>query len=90
MKSVIVKNNHQHESLKMKQNESWKRNFKLAYVDIRPSWDDKKTKKMCIKLHIRGECFDNCNRKESHVTKEGIHPAKVKEMCAFMAKCLSE
>jgi hypothetical protein len=30
------------------------------------------------------------DRKESHVPKEDIPPMKVKEMCAFMAKCPSE
>jgi hypothetical protein len=89
-KLVIVKNKHQHKSFKMNQNKSWKRFFKSAYIDSRPSWDGKKTKKMCIKWHIHGECFENCNRKESHVPKEDIPPAKVKEMCAFMAKCRSE
>ncbi len=90
-KLVIVKNKHQHKSFKMKQKESWKRNFKSAYIDSRSSWGGKKTKKMCIKWHIHGECFDNCNRKESHVPKEDIPPAvKVKEMCAFMVKCHSE
>ncbi len=68
-KLVIVKNKHQQESFKMKQNESWKRNLKSAYIDSRPSWGGKKTKKMCIKWHIHGECFDNCNRKESYVPK---------------------
>jgi hypothetical protein len=48
-KLVIIKNKHQHESFKMKQNKSWKRNFKLAYVDSRSSWDGKKTKEVCIK-----------------------------------------
>ena len=51
-KLVIVKNKHQHNSFKIKQNNSWKRNFKSAYVKSRPSWDGKKTKKMCIKWHI--------------------------------------
>jgi hypothetical protein len=68
-KLVIVKNKHKHESFKMKQHKSWKRNFKSAYVDSRPSWEGKKTKKMCIKWHIYRECFDNCNRKERHVPK---------------------
>ncbi len=89
-KSVIVKNEHQHEFIKMKQNKSWKRNFKSAYVDSRPSCDGEKTKKMCVKWHIHGECFDNCDRKESHMLKEDIPSAKVKEMCAFMVECRSE
>jgi hypothetical protein len=89
-KKVIVKNEHQHEFIKMKQNKSWKRNFKSAYIDSRPCCDGKKTKKMCIKWHIHGECFDNCDRKENHVPKKDIPPAKVKEMCAFMVECRSE
>ncbi len=89
-KLVVVKSEHQHKSFKMKQNKSWKRNFKSAYIDIRPGWDSKKTKKICIKWHIQRECYDNCDRKESYTPKDDIPPAKVKEMCAFMAKCCSE
>ncbi len=47
-KLVIVKNKHQHKFFRMKQNKSWKRNFKSGYVDSRPSWDGKKIKKMRI------------------------------------------
>ncbi len=36
-KLVIIKNKHQHEMFKMKQNKSRKRIFKSAYVDSRPS-----------------------------------------------------
>jgi hypothetical protein len=45
---------------------------------------------MCIKWHIHGECYENCDRKGSHIPKDHIPPAKVKEMCAFMEKCRSE
>jgi hypothetical protein len=79
-KLVVVKNEHQHELLKTKQSETWKKTFKSAYVDSRPSWDGEKN----------GECYDNCNRKESHVSKDDIPPANVKEVCAFIAKRRSE
>ena len=89
-KSVLVKNDSQHEAFKLKEGEIWKKKFKSAFVDNRPTWDGEKTKKMCTRFHILGNCFDNCDRKESHVPKDQIPAAKVAEMCAFIAKCRGE
>lgn len=89
-KKVIVKNTNQHEAFKMREGETWKKTFKGVHVSSRPTWDGEKTSKMCIKWHIHGECFECCDRKESHVPKEEIPAAKVTEMCAFIAKCRGE
>ncbi len=87
-KYVTVKNKSQHKSFKLKEGESWKKTFKtVKNTDDRPSWEGKKTKKMCIKYHILGNCFDNCDRLESHVPKDQIPAVKVTEMCAFITKC---
>lgn len=88
--SAPVKNNSQHDSFKMKAGETWKKTFKSAHADSRPSWNGEKTKKMCIRWHIHGECFESCDRKESHVPKEDIPADKVVEMCTFIAKCRGE
>jgi hypothetical protein len=83
-KLVVVKNNHQHKSIRVRHGR------RLSSRDSRPSWDGVKTKKMCIIWHIHRECYDNCYRKESHIPKDDIPPAKVKAMCAFIAKCRGE
>jgi hypothetical protein len=86
-KAVLVKNTSQHESFKMKEGEGWKKTFKTAHVHDRPTWDGVNSTKMCIRWHVLGECFDNCDRSESHVPKDAIPAEKVTEMCTFIAKC---
>ena len=85
-----VKNDSQHEAFKMKPGETWKKTFKKAQVDHRPSWNGVKSKQMCIKFHIEGSCFTTCDRVESHVPKDQIPAEKVTEMCSFIAKCRGE
>lgn len=89
-KLVPVKNTSQHEAFVMKPGETWRKNFKSAHVNLRPSWNGEKTQKMCIKYHIEGSCFTTCDRVESHVPKDQIPAEKVAEMCAFIAKCRGE
>ncbi len=89
-KQVIVKNPSQHEDFKMKLGESWKKNFKTSNVNDRPTWDGEKSTKMCLCWHVLGECFEGCDRKESHVPKDMIPTDKVTGMCAFIAKCRGE
>ena len=89
-KLTIIKNSNQHEAFKMRDNESWKKTFKSAHVSSRPTWDGEKSKKMCIRWHILGECFEQCDRKKSHVPGPDVPPGKVSEMCSFIAKCRDE
>ena len=87
---VIVKNPDQHKSFKMREGESWRKNFKSANIDDRPTWTGEKTSKMCLRFHILGECFESCDRKESHVPKNQIPAERVADMCRFIAKCRGE
>ncbi len=89
-KAASVKNNDQHEAFKLRESEVWKKTFKTAHANDRPSWDGEKSKKMCIRYHILGNCFEDCDRRESHVPKANIPADKVAEMCAFIAKCRNE
>jgi hypothetical protein len=84
---VPVKNTDQHEAFKMREGESWKKNFKTAHKESRPTWNGTKSTKMCIRYHILGKCFASCDGIESHVPKDNIPPEKVREMCAFIATC---
>jgi hypothetical protein len=45
---------------------------------------------MCARFHIKGDCFDNCTRKESHVTNDKIPDDKRAAMTEFLAKCRAE
>jgi hypothetical protein len=89
-KLVVVKNTNQHELFAMKPGETWKKTFKSAHVNLRPTWDGVNSQKMCIKYHIEGSCFTTCDRIESHVPKDQIPAEKVAEMCKFIAKCRGE
>jgi hypothetical protein len=87
---VPVKNLDQHEAFKMREGESFRKNFKTAHKEDRPTWDGTKSSKMCIRYHILGQCFESCDRKESHLPKEQLPADKVEEMRAFIAKCRGE
>jgi hypothetical protein len=51
----------------------------------RPSWDGKIN--MCTRWHIKGDCFDDCSRKESHVGKDKIPADKKANFLTYMSKC---
>jgi hypothetical protein len=42
---------------------------------------------MCVRFHIKGDCFDNCTTKESHVKNDKIPDDKRAAMKEFLAKC---
>lgn len=88
--SKTVTNEAQHPDLKLRDGEDWKGKFQNAHASDRPSWDGTKSKKMCIRWHLKGNCYDNCSRKESHVPASEIPSAKLAEAKAFLAKCRSE
>ncbi len=74
----------------MKEGETWRKVFKSAHVECRPTWNGDKLSKMCLRWHLLGTCFEACDRKESHVPKDQIPAERVAEMCAFIAKCRNE
>ena len=45
---------------------------------------------MCARFHIKGNCFDNCKRKESHITNDKIPDDKRAAMKEFLTKCRAE
>jgi hypothetical protein len=84
----LVKNNSQVEEFKLLPGETWKDNFASILPHDRPNWGPKE--KICARFHIKGDCFDNCSRKSSHVTKENFPSDKRAAFSAFMAKCRDE
>ncbi len=80
-----VKNSTQDEDFATKAGESWQETFSKQFAHGRPSWDGKV--KMCARWHIKGDCFDNCVRAISHVSKEKILADKKADFLTFMSKC---
>ena len=85
-----VQNTSQLEEFKMKPNENWKDNFAGKLPRERPFWDRNKTGKydckMCARFHINGDCFDDCNNKESHVSADKIPADRKNAMKEYMKK----
>jgi len=79
-----VKNTSQVKEFKLLQGETWKDNFASILPHDRPNWGPKE--KICARFHIKGDCFDNCSRKSSHVTNENFPSDKQAAFSAFMAK----
>jgi hypothetical protein len=61
---------------------SWKDTFGKQFPRDRPSWEGKV--KMCMRWHIKGNCYDNCARVTSHVTKDKIPANKKAGFLTFM------
>jgi hypothetical protein len=80
-----VMNSTQDKDFATKAGESWQETFSKHFPHDRPSWDGKV--KMCARWHIKGDCFDNCARAISHVSKQKIPPDKKADFLTFMSKC---
>ncbi len=81
----LVKNPVPDEDLAVKPGESWAETFSKNLPKDRPSWDGKIN--MCARWHIKGDCFDDCSRKESHVGKDKIPADKKASFLTYMSKC---
>ena len=68
-----------------KDGESWKDTFSQQLPKDRPAWDDKI--KMCARWHIKGDCYENCSRAASHVSKDKIPAEKKANFLTFMKAC---
>ena len=66
----LIKNPSPDEDLALKTGELWADTFSKKLPKERPSWDGKINK--CARWHIKGDCYDDCSRKESHVGKDKI------------------
>ncbi len=81
----LVKNPAQDEDFSVKPGESWQETFSKQLAKEIPSWDGKVN--MCARWHIKGDCFDDCSRKESHVGKDKIPADKKASFLTYMSKC---
>ena len=85
-----VQNTDQDDDFKMKPEESWKKHWAGKLNGDKPFWDKTKCEKndcqMCPRFHIRGDCFDDCYNKESHVSKDKIPADRKHAMKEYMKK----
>ncbi len=72
----------------LKDCENWKEHFAGKCSKDCPKWDD--TTIMCTRWHIRGECFDDCNNKASHVGASAVPQAKKVKFLAYITKVRRE
>ncbi len=83
----LVSNSAQVEDFKVKTGETWKDTSSKQLPFDRPFWDEASKVKICARWMIKGDCFDNCARSASHVTKDKIPSEKKASFLSFMTKC---
>jgi hypothetical protein len=81
----LIKNLAQDTDFQLATGKSWKDTFSKQFPQNRPSWERKV--KMCARWHIKGDCYDNCARVTSHITKDKIPANKKAGFLTFMKKC---
>jgi hypothetical protein len=81
----LVKNPAPKEDFAVKTGKLWVETFSKQLAMERPSWDGKVN--MCTRWHTKGDCLDNCSRKESHVEKDKIPANKKASFLTYMLKC---
>ena len=77
----------QDEEFKVRASETWKDTLSKQLPHDRPFWDEALKVKICTRWHIKGDCFNNCTHKASHITKEKMPLEKKALFLAFMKKC---
>jgi hypothetical protein len=82
--SSSVKNDQQCNEFKLKVGEKWN-DFRAKCSKSRPDWNNQI--KMCARWHIKGDCFDTCQRAISHVPCSNVPPKQKKDFLFFMEEC---
>ena len=83
-----IANESQHPDLKMKEGEDWKKDFMGKHTKLKHFWDSPSGKiKMCVRWHVKGDCFKDCEHSASHVRAENIPNDKLLAMKKYIAKC---
>lgn len=84
----FISNTDQLEEFKMKQGETWTKDFCGKCVDDRPMWGGRN--KMCPRWHSKGMCFTDCANSESHVPANKIPEDKKAGYRLFLKKIRNE
>jgi hypothetical protein len=86
----LVRNTAQDEDFVCKAGENWKETYSKQFPHDRPFFDEANKVKMCARWFIKGDCYDNCSRKASHVSKDNLSADKKASFLGFMKKCREE
>ncbi len=70
------------EEFKIKETENWKKDFAGKNSKDRPKWNDKCW--MCARWFTKGDCFNNCNNKDSHVGTNDVPADKKAAYTKFL------
>ena len=89
-KKKQVQNDDQIEEFKLKDGESWRNDFCGKCVDFRPTWKGMEKVKMCPRWHTKGDCFEDCRHKESHVGSSEVNDREKTEYKKYLKKVRSE
>ncbi len=73
-----IKNENMIEEFKIKETENWKKDFASKNAKDRPKWNDKCW--VCVRWFTKGDCFNECNNKDSHV---GTNDVPVDKKAAY-------
>jgi hypothetical protein len=84
----IVKNAAPITEFLIKESKDWRQDFAGKCSTNRPKWDD--TSFMCVRRHIRGKCFVDCNNKVSHAGACAVPQAKRTEFKKYLDKVRRE
>ncbi len=66
----------------MKENEVWKGDLTGKNLKDRPKWNDKSW--MCVRWFTNGNCFKDCNNKDSHVCAQAVPADKKAAYIEFL------
>ena len=72
----------------MKDNKDWKKDFVGKHAKLKPFSEGNSGKaRMCVRWHVKGDCFKDCEHAASHVKADEIPNGKVLAMKKYIAKC---
>ena len=85
-----VRNDDQIEEFKIREGETWRNDFCGKCVNFRPIWKGMDKVKMCPRWHSKGDCFDDCNNKASHVPSNEVPDREKSEYKRYLKKIRRE
>jgi len=80
LEKELVKNDHPHPDLLLKDRNDWKKLFVGKHVEDRP-------KGLCLRWVFAGDCFSSCRHRKTHFSHSDLTDEQVKALQAFAKKC---
>ncbi len=80
LEKELIKNNHPHQDLLLKDRDDWKKLFAGKHVEDRP-------KELCLHWFFAGDCFSSCRHRKSHIPGGELSEEQLKALQAFAKKC---